>query len=179
MAKPQTARRQWNEQAEDDYVTLSIYEMPGHVIRRLNQASVSIFREEAAKAGIDLTTVQYATLVAIKTLPGIDQATIAGAIALDQVTIAGVLSRLERVGFISRKKDVTDRRSKLLFLEPAGKKVLAKMESIERKVQEKLLSALGPAEQELFMAMANKVADAVNELSRAPLRRVRRGAQRE
>ncbi len=41
---------------------LEIYEMPGHLVRRLNQASVSVFMEEASKKGFDLTPVQYAAL---------------------------------------------------------------------------------------------------------------------
>ena len=42
----------------------SVYEMPGHLIRRAHQLSTAIFAEECAE--FDLTPVQYAALEAIE-----------------------------------------------------------------------------------------------------------------
>lgn len=81
---------------------LDLHDMPGHLIRRLNQVSVSLFMEEATKAGYDLTPVQFAALSAIEAYPGADQATISGVIAYDRVTIGGVVDRLTQKGFVRR-----------------------------------------------------------------------------
>ena len=51
--------------------------MPGHLIRRLHQISVSLFAARMAEAGLDLTSVQYAALVTVRENPGLDQATLA------------------------------------------------------------------------------------------------------
>ena len=42
-----------------------IYQMAGHLIRRLQQISVSVFTEHMRAAGYDLTPVQFAALSAI------------------------------------------------------------------------------------------------------------------
>ena len=63
----------------------SLHDLPGHLIRRLHQISVSTFTAETAAEGFDLTQVQYAALFTLRGHPGIDQATLAGLIAYDRV----------------------------------------------------------------------------------------------
>ena len=58
-----------------------LYALPGHLIRRLNQISVSVFAARVAEEGFDLTPVQFAALMILSENPGIDQATLAGLIA--------------------------------------------------------------------------------------------------
>ena len=87
--------------------------MPGHLIRRMQQASLAIFDTEMARAGCDLTSVQYAALVAIAAQPGLDQATLASVIAFDRVTTGGVIDRLEAKGDVRREMPSDDRRSRL------------------------------------------------------------------
>ena len=70
----------------------SLHDLPGHLIRRLHQISVSTFTAETAAEGFDLTQVQYAALFTLRGHPGIDQATLAGLIAYDRVTIGGVVA---------------------------------------------------------------------------------------
>ena len=77
-----------------------IYASPGHVIRRLQQVAVSLFRDAVQAEGLDITPVQYAALRAIDAHPGLDQATLAGAIAYDRATIGGVIERLEIKGLV-------------------------------------------------------------------------------
>lgn len=65
----------------------SLYTLPGHLIRRLQQIAVALFAARMAEAGLDLTPVQYAALSTIHDNPGVDQATLAGLIAYDRVTL--------------------------------------------------------------------------------------------
>ena len=85
---------------------LEFLAMPGHLIRRLHQISVSIFSESVAEAGFDITAVQFAALSVLKDYPGIDQVTLAGMIAYDRVTIGGVIDRLEQKPVLDRKSVV-------------------------------------------------------------------------
>lgn len=149
---------------------LEIYEMPGHLIRRMNQAAVSIFMDETGKKGFDLTPVQYAALSAINTKPGLDQATLANHIAYDRVTIGGVVDRLVQKGMVRREISPTDRRARELFLTDDGSTVLTDIRPIVRAMQDLLLTGLKAGEREQFIALLRKAADAVNERSRAPLR---------
>src|SRR4051812_9493883 len=71
----------------------AVYTMPGHLFRRMQQIAVSIFVEECKD--FDLTPVQYAALVAIRTHPGIDATRLSLVIAFDRSTLGSVLARLE------------------------------------------------------------------------------------
>ncbi|MFT7595526.1 MAG: DNA-binding MarR family transcriptional regulator, partial [Paracoccaceae bacterium] len=99
---------------------MDIYAMPGHLIRRLNQISVALFADRMAGAGLTLTPVQFSALSAIRTRPGIDQATVAGLVAYDRATMGKVIDRLEGRGLIRRTTSPTDRRAKELTLTEQG-----------------------------------------------------------
>ena len=86
-----------------------LYAMPGHLVRRMHQASQAIFDAEVTTAGIDLTSVQFAALTMIAANPGIDQARLAAAISFDRATTGGVIDRLEAKGLVRREIVKTDR----------------------------------------------------------------------
>lgn len=148
---------------------LDLHDMPGHLIRRLNQVSVSLFMEEATKAGYDLTPVQFAALSAIEAYPGADQATISGVIAYDRVTIGGVVDRLTQKGFVRRGVSLRDKRARVLHLTEAGAATLAAMRPVVARIQDMILAGLQPAERETLMTLLRKLAATGNSLSRAPL----------
>lgn len=147
-----------------------LYEAPGHLIRRLQQAAVSMFMTETASAGLDLTPVQFGALTMTKHHPGIDQVTLAGLIAYDKATIGEVVSRLVAKGLIARKVSKADRRSRELFVTEEGMDLLAKMVPGVQRVQDQLLAVLSDSEQEQFLDLLKRVTESVNEKSRAPLR---------
>ena len=45
--------------------------LPGHLIRRVQQISVSLFSARMAEAGLDLTSVQFAALATLRDHPGL------------------------------------------------------------------------------------------------------------
>ncbi|MBP1852502.1 MarR family winged helix-turn-helix transcriptional regulator [Rhizobium halophytocola] len=149
---------------------LDIYEMPAHLIRRLNQASVSLFMENTTSRGYDLTPVQYGALIAIGDRPGLDQATLASNLAHDRVTIGGVIDRLVLKNFVRREVSPTDRRARELFLTAEGLAIIEKVRPIMHELQDLLLQGLDASERTMFVQMLQKATDAVNDRSRAPLR---------
>lgn len=150
---------------------LKIYNMAGHLIRRLNQISTSVFHDRMQACGYDdLTSVQFAALNAISVNPGIDQATLAGLIAYDRPTIGGVVDRLEKKGYVSRVVSKRDRRAREISLTPKGDAVLAELTPVIKKMQPDILTGLNAAERAEFLRLAKKAANAGNDLSRAPLR---------
>ncbi len=147
----------------------AIYTMPGHLIRRLQQISVSIFAEGMKAEGIDLTSPQFAALAILDENPGIDQATLAGMIALDRPTIGGVIERLASKGLAERKTSETDRRAKQLNLTPAGKAMVNRMRPLVVATQTRILDGLTDDEKAQFTALAVKITQLHNNQSRAPL----------
>lgn len=146
-----------------------IYQMAGHLIRRLNQISVSLFQERMRALGLDLTPVQFAALSCLSANPGVDQATLAGLIAYDRATMGGVIDRLESKGLMSRHISKQDRRARVLELTPAGQMLLDQILPTVQKMQDDILVGLSDAERQQFVQLAAKVARAGNAISRAPL----------
>lgn len=144
--------------------------MPGHLIRRLNQISTSIFQQKMLDLKLDLTPVQFAALATLQDNPGIDQATLAGLIAYDRVTIGGVVDRLEMKGLVARAVNTRDRRARLVSLTPAGAALLARIVPEVAALQTGILGGLTEEERARFTALAIKITEASNERSRAPLR---------
>ncbi|MFD1913362.1 MarR family winged helix-turn-helix transcriptional regulator [Halodurantibacterium flavum] len=145
-------------------------ELPGYLIRRLHQASVSIFVEDLGEVGHSLTPVQFAALNATRFNPGTDQATLAGMIAYDRTTIGGVIDRLVQKGLMERVVSTRDRRARELRLSDAGEAVLDSLYPLIVKIQGEILAGLDESEQQAFLVLLKKAVDGVNDRSRAPLR---------
>jgi len=115
---------------------------PGFLIRRLNQMAGQAFTDIASGQGYDLTPVQFAALNALGDNPGIDQATLAGIIAYDRVTIGGVVGRLIEKGFVDRQTSARDRRARELFLTQEGRALLDRFWPLVPPIQERILEKL-------------------------------------
>jgi DNA-binding MarR family transcriptional regulator len=146
-----------------------IYDAPGHLIRRAQQIAVALFLEETA--AFEVTPPQYAALVAIAHYPGIDQRSLANAIAIDRSTIGDLVTRLELRGLVARAAG-DDRRTKSLTITPAGNELVDRIAPKVARAQERILTGLGAAERDQFLAMLSRLVDIHNEASRAPLARV-------
>lgn len=121
------------------------------------------------QAGADLTSPQFAALSVLSECPGIDQATLAGMIALDRPTIGGVVERLATKGLLHRTTNDADRRAKILTLTEEGEALLRRLQPVVVDMQSHILNGLTTEEMEQFTRLAEKIALNGNELSRAPL----------
>ena len=132
-------------------------DLPGYQIRRLQQLAVAVFATRVAQAGFDLTPVQFGALTAIADTPGLDQATLANQIAIDRVTIGGVIDRLCQKGYVTRSINPEDRRARLLELTLTGKEILSRVTPVVIELQADILSSLLPAERGMFLKLLKKV----------------------
>ena len=147
-------------------IPIDIDLQPGHAIRRLHQISVGVFLQELGDLGI--TPVQYGALQAVANQPGIDQRTLARAIALDASTTGGVVDRLEARGWLERRMSPDDRRTRLLFLTAAGERGLSDAVPGMLRAQDQILAPLTAGQREEFMRLLLILVTQNNELSRAP-----------
>ncbi|SDD34847.1 DNA-binding transcriptional regulator, MarR family [Paracoccus isoporae] len=134
-----------------------LHDLPGYLIRRLQQMAVSAFVTRAKAAGFDLTPVQYGSLATLAQRPGIDQATLAALVAYDRVTIGGVVGRLESRGYLARHVSEEDRRARLLTLTERGKSVLQTIQPAVRAAQTDMLAPLTREERAEFMRLMQKL----------------------
>lgn len=152
------------EAAEDQ---LAIFDLPGHLARRLHQIAVSIFMEGAREFGI--TPVQYSALSAIRHVPGIDQRRLSRMIAFDRSTIGDVVQRLVKKGLVAAERGTADRRTNRLFITDEGSAVIDAMQPAVDRTNKDLLKPLSDGEQAIFMFLLQKLVHRNNDMSRAPL----------
>lgn len=146
----------------------NLHDMPGHLIRRAQQISTALFAEECAD--FDLTSVQYAALVAIKANPDVDATRLSHLIAFDRSTIGGVLERLEAKSWLLRTASPTDKRVKLLRVTLEGERLLEQVEPAVKRVQQRLLEPLAPADRAAMLRLLGRLADVHNDATSVPLR---------
>src|SRR5665213_167876 len=146
----------------------AVYTAPGYLFRRMQQIAVAIFVEECRDH--DLTPVQYAALVAIRTHPGIDATRLSAVIAFDRSTLGSVIERLEAKHYIARKPAREDKRVKLLDLTKEGAALLRDIVPSVDRAQARMLQPLKPADRKTLMGLMTQLVDLNNEASRVPLR---------
>ena len=146
----------------------AVYTAPGYLFRRMQQIAVAIFMEECRS--FDLTPVQYASLIAVRTHPGIDATRLSAVIAFDRSTLGNVIERLEAKGLIERKPAAQDKRVKLLHLTKPGVALLRDIMPAVDRAQARMLQPLKAADRKMLMALLSQLVDLNNEASRVPLR---------
>lgn len=137
-------------------VDLSLGEMPGHLIRRLNQHSTAVFQDRIKAAGTELTPVQFSALTILAHHPGIDQASLAELIAYDRATIGGVVKRLEQKSLLRREPNKGDRRAFSLTLTAAGEALLGRSTPLVVSLQDDILAGLTPSERATLIQLCRK-----------------------
>lgn len=137
---------------------------PGHLIRRLHQIAVGLFVQETDALGV--TPMQYAALHTIARQPGMDQRTLARAIALDASTTGGVLDRLEARQLIERHTSAADRRVRLLHITASGLALLERITPKMLQAQARILDPLDTAQRQQFMALLEVLVSAYADHTR-------------
>ena len=145
-----------------------VYEEPGHLIRRAQQISVSMFH---SIMGNGVTPVQYCVMRVLRDHPGIDQVTLARLCALDTSTAADLAVRLEERGLVMRMMPMKSKRFRLLHLTKEGKALVEKLIPDSFVLARHLLKGMNKQEQVVFMRLLKKFVHLNNEISRAPLDR--------
>lgn len=142
-----------------------LYQRPGFLLRRAHQISASIF--ERACANLALTPAQYGVLCVIKDQPGIDQSTLARALAFDKVTVLRVLKGLEERGLCERALSQGDRRQRSVRLTPQGLTLLRQASEPVQQAYEMLMSPLSTEQRVQFLAMLQKLNTELETQARA------------
>jgi DNA-binding MarR family transcriptional regulator len=76
---------------------------------------------------------------------------------MDKSKVSRAASRLELSGFIEKKVNAADRRLVELRLSAKGRKLFEKIEPLALAYEHEALSALSPAEAEVFRSLIGKL----------------------
>jgi DNA-binding MarR family transcriptional regulator len=128
-----------------------------HLLKRLGWA----IKERALEAfeSTGLSPAHHAVLALLEEEPRETQATIADALGYDRSHLVGLLDELEERGLIERRRDPGDRRRHLVKLTPEGKKTLAQLRSVAKRVEDDFFGPLDAEQRqrlhELLLLLAS------------------------
>lgn len=88
---------------------------------------------------------------------GLRQTELAASLGIEGPSLVRLLDRLERTGLLERRADPGDRRSKTLWLTPAGREALERIEAAYAATSDRLLGKIGAAELERCLEVLARI----------------------
>lgn len=152
---------------ELDMIGGGLWSRPGFLVRRLHQIHCALFLEESKNV---ITPVQYGVLTVLADNPWLDQTAVGCEVGLDRTTVADVIRRLEDKGWVERRINEQDRRSRLVALSKEGLAIMEEMQAGVGRTQRKLMAPLSKDEQRTFLTLLRQVVEANNQYGRATLK---------
>lgn len=125
-----------------------------HLMRRVLQEHGARWQAKLP----NLTKPQYAALIVIDEGEEVDQVTVGQQAAIDKATLAGLMSRLEQRGLLTRTVG-EDRRRRILRLTGAGQEALHEAKTVADGVNGSMLARLTEEEQTQLRKLLAKLAN--------------------
>lgn len=125
--------------AVEDALTLKSGESAGYLVRRAQQRHTRLWAEEF---GGEVTGPQFAAATVIAAHPGLDQKSIGQWASLDKSSIADVVGRLQRGGWLEVGSSTDDGRRKALTVRPLARTALVELTRRAALVQAAVLAPL-------------------------------------
>ena len=125
--------------------------------------------------GLGLTRTQWRALAHIGRNEGIHQAALAELLEVEPISLARLIDRLEAGGFVERRHDPADRRTRRLYLTAKVDPVSEKMRALVRETLAEAFAGFGESEieavSEALMRVKGNLASHLVERERLGLRR--------
>ena len=116
-----------------------------------------LFDERVRDLG--LTAAQARLLLSLDRQPGQNQAFYADQLEVEPITLTRIVDRMEEAGWLDRRSDPADRRARRLHLTAKSKGVVTQLRGIVEMMFEQVLDGLCSEEQELLMAMLERIGE--------------------
>jgi DNA-binding MarR family transcriptional regulator len=129
--------------------TFNLNASPSHLLHRAQQIAANHSAEALKTAGITLR--QFSLLAALDAHEGASQADLVSATGIDRSTLADMVSRMEKGGYVKRADSKLDARAKTLSITPKGKKALDKARPAVQAADNALFAILPKARQDALM----------------------------
>ncbi|MCF7926177.1 MAG: MarR family transcriptional regulator [Candidatus Izimaplasma sp.] len=100
---------------------------------------------------MNITYAQLLVLRVIKAEPGITAKEILLQMDTDKATLSGIISRLERDGYIYRERNEQDKRVRNIYISEASKDICNQVKQIESKCLSTMIDGIDDADMNQFL----------------------------
>ncbi|MGE0045827.1 MAG: MarR family winged helix-turn-helix transcriptional regulator [Hyphomonadaceae bacterium] len=156
--------------------SFALAESPSHLLHRAQQLASDRFAALAGERSVTLR--QFAVLAAIAEQPGRSQTDLVSATGIDRSTLADMITRMEKRGWIIRVTAANDARANAVTLAAAGRAALTASVPFARAADEALLEALPRGERKALLETLTKLSAAADVAQPAPRARKKAAPKR-
>ena len=122
----------------------------------MSQQKLWTYLKTALKSeGIRVTPAQAGILFLLKQENGQSMTELSKALAVKNATLTGLIDRLERSAFVTRRASKNDRRSIRIYLTPEGIEECEKAKPVIQRVNAEIKSGFSQEEIEVFKRVLN------------------------
>lgn len=151
-------------------------ESVSHLLHRVEQLATDRF---ALLVGETVTLRQFAVLAAIAQSPGLSQAELGRAAGIDKSTLAEMVARMEKRGWIDRTASLLDARAQSVHLAPEGVATLTAAAHHARAADAAILDLLPRTKRKTLLNILGKLEKVADERAQSAERVARRKAKRD
>lgn len=126
------------------------------LLKRLGAAAKEQAMPEYERLG--LHPYHHAVLAVLDEGSRETQGAIADALGYDRGQLVGLLDELEERGLVERRRDPADRRRHIVQLTPAGRRALARLRALARRLEDAFLASLNTEERAQLHALLVQLA---------------------
>jgi DNA-binding MarR family transcriptional regulator len=150
---------------------------PSHLLHRAEQLAADRFTQLVGADNVTLR--QFAVLAAINNTPGLSQSDLVRATGVDRSTMADMMTRMEKRGWVTRTASTLDARAHSVRLAPAGESILTTATNHARAADAAILDALPRTNRRTFLNTLTKLGKISDQAAAKAEKEARRHAKRE
>lgn len=148
-----------------------------HLLHRAQQLAADRFSKLVGDKGVTLR--QFAVLAAIQETPGLNQTELVRVTGIDRSTLADMILRMEKRGWISRAASDADARANAVRLAPAGAAMLSSAVQHAKAADAAILDALPRAKGKTFQHTLVRLAEMSDKAAAEAEHKARKEARRK
>lgn len=130
-------------------------QMVGYAMRRAQMWMIHDLRRTLKD--VDLTPAQFSVLRVVAANPGLSQARVAEALAIERARLVQMIDRLEAMGRVQRVRSATDRRSHALYLTAAGTELIERAQGALDEHERNVTARLGVKNKDELMRILSLI----------------------